>query len=812
MFEIVTTGNTKWANIVLGDAQSVSDNLTAGEQTTLASSGLTLHTPATPASRSSYGAVGDVFTVGASFAVSSVNGTTGTVRYSDDSNGLVFDGSFVNGSKYRITVLGQTVWNTIAGTSGVVYQVGDIINAVNSGTIRSNSSTGIGQLLAEHSQSVSAALNNDAFGFIGNSNGIIVNTVNDNNNFIEISHANTSNVVDRDTVAKEFISGLTFDQFGHTVGFETRAESGGTLSLNGGTAISIATANNANKFGADASSDKSININHASVSRTTSSLGHVIELDDSALGVSNSNNSAGDPNDIYVSNHGLSNGDRVRWLYKGGTYPSGNNAPLDGSYYYIVGVDSHWFSLSLTEGGDPISITEADTAGNRASGAYTDWSAQIIVVGTNNAYLRHTPPGLDRTFSLVAMTDVNTNAQGHVTGTEFTEFRMPAFQYGMVDDDNIVKYLGTSIQADHYPQIKFTENNPATSTGATINIAYMTDSTLNSKALPKLGFRVTNTDKGSSQSIFKKIKIKDSHTHTNNNNLSDTGTVTASGNNDEVIFYSGTGIDIDVDATDQAIRVTNSSPNQATNLSHEADATSVTIKSSDGDNTAIASASASAAGIMNTVSFNKLSGLGDNQQATANTGTVSTITQGNGINFSGEGNTITSTGTISLSSNQKLSSGTNVETGNNHEHILFSASNGRIEFHTGDGSEKARLTTAGHLIVANNLTAFGVNQLSDKNLKENIEKIDGALELVSQLDGVTFNWKKNKVAAAGVIAQNVEKVLPCAVSNIETIADGEHKVVDYNQMSALFIEAIKELKEENKQLRADLEALKNINN
>ena len=38
-----------------------------------------------------------------------------------------------------------------------------------------------------------------------------------------------------------------------------------------------------------------------------------------------------------------------------------------------------------------------------------------------------------------------------------------------------------------------------------------------------------------------------------------------------------------------------------------------------------------------------------------------------------------------------------------------------------------------------------------------------------------------------------------------------HKVVDYNQLSALFIESIKELKEENKQLRAEIEALKDIN-
>jgi hypothetical protein len=57
-------------------------------------------------------------------------------------------------------------------------------------------------------------------------------------------------------------------------------------------------------------------------------------------------------------------------------------------------------------------------------------------------------------------------------------------------------------------------------------------------------------------------------------------------------------------------------------------------------------------------------------------------------------------------------------------------------------------------------------------------------------------------------------VLPSAVRDVDTIGEeGQtHKAVDYNQLSALFIEAIKELKEENKLLRAEIESLKDINN
>ena len=112
-----------------------------------------------------------------------------------------------------------------------------------------------------------------------------------------------------------------------------------------------------------------------------------------------------------------------------------------------------------------------------------------------------------------------------------------------------------------------------------------------------------------------------------------------------------------------------------------------------------------------------------------------------------------------------------------------------------------------------NITAYSSTTTSDAKLKENIEKVDGALELVSQLNGVTFNWKRDGKESAGVIAQNVEEVLPSAVSEVEELnGDDTHKVVDYNQLSALFIEAIKELKEENKQLKAAIEELKNINN
>ena len=97
---------------------------------------------------------------------------------------------------------------------------------------------------------------------------------------------------------------------------------------------------------------------------------------------------------------------------------------------------------------------------------------------------------------------------------------------------------------------------------------------------------------------------------------------------------------------------------------------------------------------------------------------------------------------------------------------------------------------------------------SDERLKENIQVVDGALEKVSQLKGVTFDWKKDGRKSAGLIAQDVEKVLPTAVKEKELILthdDGEkYKVIEHSQVTALLVEAIKELK-------AEIEDLKSIN-
>lgn len=88
------------------------------------------------------------------------------------------------------------------------------------------------------------------------------------------------------------------------------------------------------------------------------------------------------------------------------------------------------------------------------------------------------------------------------------------------------------------------------------------------------------------------------------------------------------------------------------------------------------------------------------------------------------------------------------------------------------------------------VSAVNFNSTSDARLKININPIDNALSKVLQLAGVEFDWKDNNQRSIGVIAQQVEQVLP---ELVETSSNG-YKSVSYGNLAALLIEAIKELK------------------
>ena len=89
-------------------------------------------------------------------------------------------------------------------------------------------------------------------------------------------------------------------------------------------------------------------------------------------------------------------------------------------------------------------------------------------------------------------------------------------------------------------------------------------------------------------------------------------------------------------------------------------------------------------------------------------------------------------------------------------------------------------------------------------MKENIKTIENSLDKVLQLRGVEFDWKETKDSSIGLIAQEVEEVLPELVHETDDI-----KSVSYGNITAVLIEAIKEQNEIINNMKKEIEELKN---
>jgi hypothetical protein len=113
-------------------------------------------------------------------------------------------------------------------------------------------------------------------------------------------------------------------------------------------------------------------------------------------------------------------------------------------------------------------------------------------------------------------------------------------------------------------------------------------------------------------------------------------------------------------------------------------------------------------------------------------------------------------------------------------------------------------TTAGLIRATNDIVAF---YSSDERLKANKVLLTQALDKVNQLGGYEFDWipmvgiHENEGHDIGVIAQEVEKLFP----EIVTTRDNGYKAVKYEKLTAVLIEAIKELSNEVKELKKQID-------
>ena len=125
----------------------------------------------------------------------------------------------------------------------------------------------------------------------------------------------------------------------------------------------------------------------------------------------------------------------------------------------------------------------------------------------------------------------------------------------------------------------------------------------------------------------------------------------------------------------------------------------------------------------------------------------------------------------------------------------------RVGFLQSNNAWGAYCDNSGNWIASGNVTAY-----SDQRLKTDISTINDALGIVGKLRGVSYKWLKDGSDGIGVIAQEVEEVLPEVVVTGEGVNPvtqeiEEIKSVDYGKIVGVLINAINELKAEVDELK-----------
>lgn len=118
------------------------------------------------------------------------------------------------------------------------------------------------------------------------------------------------------------------------------------------------------------------------------------------------------------------------------------------------------------------------------------------------------------------------------------------------------------------------------------------------------------------------------------------------------------------------------------------------------------------------------------------------------------------------------------------------------------------IEATGYISASGNIVSSGnVYANSDVRLKTNILPIDNSLEKINKLQGVYFNKKNKTNREVGLIAQDVEKIIPEIVT--EDNSEEKIKSICYSNLTAVLIEAVKELTEKNNELLKRIEKLEN---
>jgi hypothetical protein len=311
---------------------------------------------------------------------------------------------------------------------------------------------------------------------------------------------------------------------------------------------------------------------------------------------------------------------------------------------------------------------------------------------------------------------------------------------------------------------------------------------------------ITNSDLGSSQNIFK--------------NFTDgTTTAAADSNNDTFKFRGSNGVTVAVasdDSThgDSLLVSLSSVPNSSlANSSITVAGTSVSL----GGSVSISTSNVSEGSNLYYTDARARAAITAGTGITVTSGVVATtITQytdalarASNSFVAGSGAYNSTTGVITIpTNNNQIANGAGYITGYTETDTLASV--------TARGATTSTALSTGALTVTGAITATGevTAYFSDLRLKTNIVPIADALEKVEAINGVTFDPNEDALALGiddrhqmGVIAQEIEAVAPELVCDS---AFAGYKTVRYDKLTALLIEAVKELSAKVKTLEAQL--------
>ena len=406
-------------------------------------------------------------------------------------------------------------------------------------------------------------------------------------------------------------------------------------------------------------------------------------------------------------------------------------------------------------------------------------------------------PAFGGTFT--AIDSLTSNATGHVTGVNTKTISIPSLP-----------------TFDNYVSWNFMEGNGSETgsiiSGDTLHFEQGSGMEVEKTADDQLTF--TNTDRGSSQNIFKRIIPEEA-------NGTDLDTITADNNNDIFYIRAGGGITLTSDATNDRMTIAHSD----TSTQGSSDNSGRTyiqdiFLDTYGHVTGISTASETVVDTNRVTTFQVEDG--DGTEVTISHAKEWKFKEGGGVNINW---TDTSTGSNTDPYDLEFKINTGVTAGNGL--TGGGTLNATRTIHVGAGNgitvaaDEVRMSGSytGSFSATGNITAYS----SDERLKDNIVAISDPIEKLKSIGGYSYTWNEEASAAVGftpeskeehgVIAQEIQKVIPDAVTSapFDTDEDGNSKsgedylTVRYERIVPLLIEAIKDQQAQIDKLKEQLQ-------